>query len=181
MKKWMILTVGLTALSLSACSQSTGAETEERVARLEAQVQNLNDMNEIKLLQEQFANLADQKDAEAQMKLFTEDSQVILNINGESRTLDGAAEIGEAFANTLNSTDILYHMNGQGTIQVNGDTATGVAYCRVVMIDTEDGVISHTDEGIRYTDEYVKQDGKWLIARRTSDFMFVDREQTPDM
>ena len=63
-------------------------------------------------------------------------------------------------------------MGGQSAIEVNGDTAAGVAYCRVVLIDTEDGVTSRTDE-------YVRRDGKRLIAKRTSDFLFVDNAQAP--
>lgn len=168
--------MGMMAISFSACSQNNNAEA--KITELETEIQKLNDVNEIKMLQEQFANLADQKNAAAQMDLFTENAQVILNIEGQQMTLDGAEQIEEAFANTLNNTDILYHMNGQGTIEVNGDIATGIAYCRVVLIDTEDGITTHTDEGVRYTDEYIRQNGKWLISKRISDFMFVDRETT---
>ena len=182
--KWLALALlGALLLSLSACggtnADTQAAEAESRIAALEAEVQTLRDINEIKLLQERFCNLADVKDAAAQMDLFTEDARLILNFGGQTMNLEGTEQIFGAFDNTLSNTDILYHMGGQGTIEVNGDTATGVAYCRVVLIDTEDGVTSHTDEGVRYTDEYVRQDGKWLIAKRTSDFLFVDNTQAP--
>ena len=193
-KRLAVILLVVMLLLLSACGQSgtdeksvelenriAALETEAggRIAALEAEVQTLRDINEIKLLQERFCNLADVKDAAAQMDLFTEDALLILNFGGQSRNLEGTEAIFSAFDNTLSNTDILYHMGGQGTIEVNGDTATGVAYCRVVLIDTEDGVTSHTDEGVRYTDEYVRQDGKWLIAKRTSDFLFVDNTQAP--
>ena len=185
-----LILFGVMMLTLSACGQSgvnteaqaaleaRAADAESRIAVLEAEVQTLHDINEIKLLQERFCNLADVKDAAAQMDLFTEDAQLILNFGGQTMNLEGTEQIFAAFDNTLSNTDILYHMGGQGTIEVIGDTASGVAYCRVVLIDTEDGVTSHTDERVRYTDEYVRQDGKWLISKRTSDFLFVDQEQT---
>lgn len=183
MKVKKVLLIGtMTAIMLTACgniNQSENADSEAKIIELENEIHKLNDINEIKLIQEQFANLADEKDASAQMDLFTDDAQLILNFGGTEMNLSGKEEIEEAFANTLNNTDILYHMNGQGTIQVDGDTATGVAYCRVVLIDTEEGITHHTDEGVRYTDEYVRQDGKWLISSRTSDFMFVDSSEAP--
>ena len=169
--KWLALALlGVMLLTLSACGQSganteaQAAEAEGKIAALEAEVRTLRDINEIKLLQERFCNLADVKDAAAQMDLFTEDALLILNFGGQTRNLEGTEAIFSAFDNTLSNTDILYHMGGQSTIEVNGDTATGVAYCRVVLIDTEDGVTSHTDEGVRYTDEYVPRDGKWLFV-----------------
>ena len=190
--KWLALALlGVMLLTLSACGQSganteaqaaleaRAAEAEGKIAALEAEVRTLRDINEIKLLQERFCNLADVKDAAAQMDLFTEDAHLILNFGGQTMNLEGTEAIFSAFDNTLSNTDILYHMGGQSTIEVNGDTATGVAYCRVVLIDTEDGVTSHTDEGVRYTDEYVRRDGKWLISKRTSDFLFVDNAQAP--
>ena len=190
--KWLALALlGVMLLTLSACGQSganteaqaaleaRAAEAESKIAALEAEVRTLRDINEIKLLQERFCNLADVKDAAAQMDLFTEDALLTLNFGGQTMNLEGTEQIFSAFDNTLSNTDILYHMGGQGTIEVNGDMATGVAYCRVVLIDTEDGVTSHTDEGVRYTDEYVRRDGKWLISKRTSDFLFVDNTQAP--
>ena len=136
--KWLALALlGALLLSLSACgganADTQAAEAESRIAALEAEVQTLRDINEIKLLQERFCNLADVKDAAAQMDLFTEDALLILNFGGQSRNLEGTEAIFSAFDNTLSNTDILYHMGGQGTIEVNGDTATGVAYCRVVL------------------------------------------------
>lgn len=186
-KNWLAFALTcVMLLSLCACGQSGNggdaerlAAMETKVAELEAQVQMLNDINEIKLLQERFANLADAKDADTQMELFAEDAELVLNFGGQTMTLHGRDEIYPVFSSTVNGMDVLYHMNGQGTIEVDGDKASGIAYCRVVLIDTEDGITTHTDEGVRYTDEYVREDGKWVIAKRTSDFLFMDSAQTP--
>ena len=32
--------------------------------------------------------------------------------------------------------------------------------------------------GVRYNDHYVRKDGKWLIAQRTSNFMWQDVKTT---
>ena len=50
-----------------------------------------------------------------------------------------------------------------------------IIYCRVVLVDeNEEGIVMETDEGVIYYDEYVKQDGKWLISKRNSNFIYQD-------
>lgn len=76
-----------------------------------------------------FSNLSDEKKVDEQMKLFTDDAQVI-TINGEQRfELKGKEQIGEAFKNYLSLFHTVYHINGQHTAEIKGDTATGVYYC----------------------------------------------------
>lgn len=178
MKKLVILIMaGVLLLAATACGTTTDTAAEDMSARisiLEAQLQEAQDKEEIRNLVDQFSNLADEKNPADQMKLFTPDAEVIINM-GESSNTMSYAQTEEAFTRVLTDTDILYHMNGQVSIEVDGDTATGVVYCRVVLIDeNEDGIMMETDEGVIYNDEYVKQDGKWLIARRSSNFLYQD-------
>lgn len=176
----MVLMTGILLLSVTGCGASTNASADAaadmsaRISTLETQLQEMEDEREIRNLVDQFSNLADEKKPAEQMELFTPDAEVIINMGENSNTMD-YAQTEEAFARVLTNTDRLYHMNGQVSIEVNGDTATGVVYCRVVLIDeNEDGILMETDEGVIYHDEYVKQDGKWLIARRSSDFIYQD-------
>lgn len=172
-----IMIAGALALSMSGCSASNEEAMENlnaAVARLETQLQEARDKEEIRNLVNQFSNLADEKDPAAQMELFTPDAEIIITMNGESRTMD-YAQAEEAFTRVLTNTDSLYHMNGQVSLEVNGDTAAGTVYCRVVLVDeNEEGVVMETDEGVIYHDDYVKQDGKWLISRRNSNFIYQD-------
>ena len=172
-----IVIAGMMALSSAGCSASNDEALENmsvEVEELKAQLQEAQDKEEIRNLVDQFSNLADEKNPDAQMELFTSDAEVTITMNGESRTMD-YDQTEEAFTRVLTNTDSLYHMNGQVSLEVNGDTATGTVYCRVVLVDeNEDGVKMETDEGVIYHDEYVKQDGKWLIARRNSNFIYQD-------
>jgi hypothetical protein len=66
-------------------------------------------------------------------------------------------------------------MNGQHVIKVDGDTATGILYCRAALVTEEDGKEFISDNFIWYEDTYAKIDGKWLIKARTSHFTISDK------
>jgi hypothetical protein len=56
-----------------------------------------------------------------------------------SSALKGREQIGTGFAAYLANFVTVYHINGQQTVDLRGDTATGVAYCLVVLIGVENG------------------------------------------
>jgi hypothetical protein len=70
----------------------------------------------------------------------------------------------------------VYHINGQQTVNIQGDTATGTAYCLVVLIRRENNATTKMAMGVRYADEYVRRNGTWLISKRVSNFMWRDTE-----
>lgn len=129
---------------------------------------DLQDRLELKKLVDTFSNLADVKDVDSQVLLFTPDATVRSKGTGFVRT--GRDQIGSAFANYLALFDIVYHLNGQQTVEIDGDTAKGTAYCFVTLI----GNGQMQQSGVRYQDTYVKVEGKWYIKDRESDFMFTD-------
>ncbi|MCZ4244283.1 nuclear transport factor 2 family protein [Pedobacter punctiformis] len=49
---------------------------------------------------------------------------------------------------------------------MNGDKATGIAYCMAHHLTMEDGKQKLMIAAIRYHDTFVKQNGKWLFAER---------------
>lgn len=179
MKKKMalLITVGLIGLSLMGCSQSQSNDTAAKINALETTVQEMQDKEEIRLLVDQFSNLADEKDASAQAELFTDDAQVIISFGGQENVINGKDAIAETFGGVLSSMEALYHMNGQIDIKLDGDTATGTVYCRVALINNNDETRNLTDEAVYYNDEYVRQNGKWLISKRTSNFVFTDSHE----
>ena len=131
--------------------------------------QQIEDQLALKRLVDTFSNLADVKDVDSQALLFTEDAEVISRSNGQVFTSKGREEIGKAFAGYLALFDVVYHLNGQQVVDIDGDTATGISYCFVTLI----GQGKKNQSGVRYHDTYVKQDGRWLIKKRESDFMFT--------
>ena len=129
---------------------------------------------ELKELVDTFSILADTKDVAQQVLLFKEDAVVTSYRNEKiGNTYQGRQEIGQAFSNYLNLFHIVYHINGQQTLAFTDDThATGIAYCQVVLIRDENGKDIQLTQGVRYHDSYEKIDGKWLIAKRESNFMW---------
>ena len=57
--------------------------------------------------------------------------------------------------------------NGQSTIELSGDRATGESYCLAHhLTQAQDGSRTMMVASIRYLDTFVKQDGVWLFAER---------------
>ena len=129
----------------------------------------IEDQLALKKLVDTFSNLADLKDVKSQMNLFTDDAQVISKTNNQNFESKGKKEIEKAFADYLALFDIVYHLNGQQTVEIKGDHATGISYCFVTLI----GKGKKNQSGVRYNDTYVKKNGKWLIKKRDSEFLFT--------
>lgn len=138
---------------------------------------HVEDTLALKKLVDTFSNLADVKDVKSQMDLFTDDAEVISKTGNQTFHSKGKKEIEKAFTDYLALFQIVYHLNGQQTVEIKGDNATGISYCFVTLIG--DG--KKNQSGVRYNDTYVKQNGKWLIKKRVSDFMFtsVDPYNSP--
>jgi hypothetical protein len=58
------------------------------------------------------------------------------------------------------------HLNGQSTVKLDNDKATGITYCRAYHLKVLNGVQKFMIAGIRYHDVMVKQDGAWLFSER---------------
>lgn len=139
------------------------------------EMENVKNKMELKELVDNFSILADQKDVDTQVLLFTEDAVVeFYNGNERQGEVKGREQIAGAFAPYLALFDVVYHINGQQTVRIDGDKATGISYCQVVLIGNQDGKRIMTTEGVYYNDEYVRQNGKWLITKRASHFIWRD-------
>jgi hypothetical protein len=85
--------------------------------------------------------------------------------------------MAEAFGAFLQNFETVYHFNGQLVVTIDGDTASGTSYCLVTLIGVEDGKRMKTTIGVIYNDQYVRENGRWLIARRRSDFNWQDKAE----
>lgn len=140
-------------------------------ANAQSNLQLIEDKLALKQLVDEFSILADKKDIVAQVLLFTENAKVESVSNGQAgSTLVGRKQIGETFAAFLAGFEVVYHINGQQKVDINGDKATGISYCAVTLISNTNGKRMKTDMGVYYNDDYVKVNGKWLIANRKSNF-----------
>src|SRR6201996_8796904 len=94
--------------------------------------QQLADRVAIRELFDAYAHCADRRDAEGQKALFTEDTRFLVYMEGEgsepTQELEGREALTPVFAD-LNRYEATTHFNGQSTIALAGERATGESYC----------------------------------------------------
>lgn len=123
----------------------------------------------IRELVDAYADCADRRDAKGQMALFTPDTHFVVYMDAKSaipsQELHGRESLAPVFEN-LNSYAVTTHFNGQSTVQLDGDRATGVSYCLAHHVTRRDDGDSLMVASIRYLDTFVRQDGEWYFAER---------------
>ena len=124
----------------------------------------------IRELIDAYAHCADRRDATGQMALFTEDTRFLVfmehGVDEPTQELHGRESLAPVFDN-LNVYAVTMHFNGQSTVDLDGSRASGESYCLAHHLTiAEDGGRTMMVASIRYLDEFVKQDGRWLFAER---------------
>lgn len=132
----------------------------------------------LKELVDTFSLVSDQKDNVAQASLFTEDGVLTSIMGANTLIFNGRKEIEDGFAAILKPLDTVYHLNGQHLSTISGENATGYCYCLATLIGKENGKAYCRTIHANYRDEYVKEAGRWLIAKRTAT---VAWEQTQEI
>jgi hypothetical protein len=136
---------------------------------IEQRLQDLEDRIAIRELIDEYTYCADTRDAEGQMAIFTEDTNFEVYMDEKLPTttqiITGRENLRPVF-NDLNQYFSTMHFNGQSTVKLNGDKATGITYCRAYHLKVIDGVQKLMIAGIRYYDTMAKQDGVWLFSER---------------
>jgi ketosteroid isomerase-like protein len=124
----------------------------------------------IRELVDAYAHCADRRDAKGQMALFTQDTRFLVFMDRNSpeptQELHGRESLAPVFDN-LNAYAVTMHFNGQSTVVLDGERATGESYCLAHHLSVgEDGQRTMMIASIRYLDQFAKQDGGWLFAER---------------
>jgi SnoaL-like domain len=124
----------------------------------------------IRELIDAYAHCADRRDAKGQMALFTGDTRFLVFMDATAaaptQELHGRESLAPVF-DDLNQYAATMHFNGQSTILLDGDRATGESYCLAHHLKVgQDGQRTMMIASIRYLDELVRQDGQWLFAER---------------
>jgi ketosteroid isomerase-like protein len=131
----------------------------------------------IRELVDAYAHCADRRDAEGQKALFTRDTHFVVYMAGQgsepTQVLDGRESLTPVFED-LNRYQATMHFNGQSTITLDGDRATGASYCIAHHLYTEDGQ-RKLMVALRYGDTFAKAAGAWLFAER---HLYVDWIET---
>jgi len=134
----------------------TGGEAADRLA--------------IRELVDAYAHCADRREAQGQMALFTEDTRFAVFMDARNpeptQDLHGREALAPVF-DALNAYAVTMHFNGQSTVELDRDRATGESYCLAHhLTEAEDGSRTLMVASIRYLDTFVRQDGEWLFAER---------------
>jgi hypothetical protein len=90
-----------------------------------------------------------------------------------TKVVDGRAGLAPIFEH-LNVYRATTHFNGQSTVQLDGDRATGVSYCLAHHVSDADGAALMI-ASIRYLDRFARVDGAWRFAERK---LYVDWTET---
>jgi len=116
-----------------------------------------------------YAHCADRRDAEGQKALFTENTRFAVYMDGEGSeptyVLHGREALAPVF-DDLNRYEVTTHFNGQSTVTLAGDSATGESYTIAHHLFTEDGDRKIMIASLRYLDTFTKIDGRWYFAER---------------
>ncbi len=137
---------------------------------------DLEDKILLKQLVDKISILADKKDFNAQVQLFSENAISETIANGATiLKLQGRNNMADAFANFLNEVETVYHFNGQQIITINGDKAFGTCYSLITLIGNENGIKTKTTIGAIYKDDYVKENNNWLVAKCIGNFEWQEK------
>ena len=116
-----------------------------------------------------YAHCADRRDAEGQKALFTADTRFAVYMSGEGTeptyVLEGREALTPVFAD-LNRYETTTHFNGQSTVTIDGDRATGESYTIAHHLFTDDGNRKIMVASLRYLDTFVKIDGDGYFSER---------------
>jgi hypothetical protein len=116
-----------------------------------------------------YAHCADRRDAEGQKALFTDDTRFAVYMDGEGSeptyVLHGREALTPVF-DDLKRYEVTTHFNGQSTVTIDGNRATGESYTIAHHLFTDDGTRKITIASLRYLDDFAKIDGRWYFAER---------------
>jgi len=135
----------------------------------------LRTKEELRNLIDAYASLGDEKKISEQMGIFTPDAvyKVYMN-NALVANVSGTGDLEKEFNGHASLVKTYFTMNGQHTVKIDGDTATGISFSQIKMIRVSEGKDIITDYSVKYDDKYVFQNGKWLIKERTGHFLIVE-------
>ena len=132
----------------------------------------------IRELIDAYAHCADRRDADGQKALFTADARFVVHMGGAgtepTEDLHGRDSLTPVFEN-LKTYEVTTHFNGQSTVALDGDRATGESYCLAHHVYSADAERTMMIASLRYRDTFIKEEGTWRFEERR---LFVDWTET---
>jgi SnoaL-like domain len=123
----------------------------------------------IRELFDAYAHCADTRDVTGQKALFTADTRFSVFMDGPrtdpTSVLEGRDSLAPVF-NDLNRYEHTMHFNGQSTVVLDGNDATGDSYTIAHHLYTEDDTRMMMVAWLHYLDRFTKIGQDWYIADR---------------
>ncbi|RZJ91042.1 MAG: nuclear transport factor 2 family protein [Chryseobacterium sp.] len=131
--------------------------------------------DELRELIDAYASLGDEKKIAQMVGVFTPDASYKVYMNGAwVGSTDGRDNLEKEFSGHASVVKTYFTLNGQHTVKIDNNKATGVSFTQIKMIRESEGKDILSDYSVRYDDNYVFQDGKWFINERTAHFIVVE-------
>ncbi len=138
-------------------------------------LETLTIKEELRDLIDAYAYLGDEKKIAEQMGLFTPDITYKVYMGGFLvANVSGTESLEKEFNGHASLVKTYFTMNGQHTVKIDGETATGVSFSQLKMVREVEGKDILTDYSVKYDDKYVRQNGKWFIKERTGYFLIIE-------
>lgn len=141
-------------------------------------LQEIGDRIAIRELVDAYAHHADRREPARQAALFTENAHLATYSGDPAATspdveLNGRTELRNAFESLSNYT-VTTHFNGQSTIDMDGDRATGETHCLAHHLSEQESGRTLMVMAIRYRDVFVRVDDTWQFEDRALIIDWVD-------
>ncbi|WP_104382170.1 nuclear transport factor 2 family protein [Sphingobacterium sp. HMA12] len=96
-------------------------------------------------------------------------------MNGsEVASTTGTETLKKEFSIHAAEVKTYFTLNGQHTVKIDGNNATGISFSLLKMIREKEGKDIITDYSVKYEDVYIFQNGKWLIKERIGHFLIIE-------
>ena len=135
----------------------------------------LKTKEDLRNLIDDYAYLGDDKKITEVMNLFTPDVRYQVYMGGVLvADVSGRENMEKDFNHHASLVKTYFTLNGQHTVNINSETATGISFTQIKMIREVEGKDILTDYSVKYDDSYVLQNGKWLIKDRVAHFLIIE-------
>src|SRR5688572_30014372 len=135
----------------------------------------LKNKEELRDLIDAYAYLSDEKKISEVMGLFTPDTTYKVYMGDFlAANVSGTESMEKEFNGHASLVKTYFTMNGQHTVKIDGDNATGLSFSQLKMIREVEGKNVITDYSVKYDDKYVCLNGRWLIKERLGYFIIVE-------
>lgn len=138
----------------------------------------LKTKQDLRELIDNYAYLSDEWKISEVMDLFTLDVTYKVFMSGALvADVSGRENMESDFNLHASQVKTYFTLNGQHTVKIDGETATGVSFSQIKMIREADGKDVLTDYSVKYDDKYVFQNGKWFIKERIAYFLIIESRE----